>query len=96
MWRHIDSLDYEPLALEVNKVAPQFQHIKPADYFDLTAQTTVNEHLTLTFEVQNLLDRDPPIVGSDIGSTTYNSGNTYPATYDTLGRRFVMSAKVNF
>ncbi|NIJ34436.1 TonB-dependent receptor domain-containing protein [Sphingomonas oligoaromativorans] len=96
LWRHIDSLDYEPLALEVNKVAPQFQHIKPADYFDLTAQTTVNEHLTLTFEVQNLLDRDPPIVGSDIGSTTYNSGNTYPATYDTLGRRFVMSAKVNF
>ncbi|MGN6121629.1 MAG: TonB-dependent receptor plug domain-containing protein [Sphingomonas oligoaromativorans] len=97
LWRHIDSLNYEPQALaDGADIAPQFRHIKPADYFDLTAQTTVNEHLTLTFEVENLLDRTPPIIGSTTGSTTYNSGNTYPATYDALGRRFVMTAKVNF
>jgi outer membrane receptor protein involved in Fe transport len=77
-------------------IDPRFRRIKAADYFDLTSQVTVNEHLTVTLEVENLLDRKPPIVGSDVGSTTYNSGNTYPATYDALGRRFVMSAKVNF
>ena len=97
LWRHIDSLNYEPQALaDGADIFEPYRHIKAADYFDLTAQTTVNEHLTLTFEVENLLDRNPPIIGSTTGSTTYNSGNTYPATYDTLGRRFVMTAKVNF
>ena len=46
--------------------------------------------------MQNLLDRDPPIVGNTAGSTTYNSGNTYPSTYDALGRRYAVSAKLKF
>jgi outer membrane receptor protein involved in Fe transport len=97
LWRHIDSLKYEPRALaDGANIFEPYRHIKAADYFDLTSQVPVNEHLTLTFEVENLLDRKPPIIGSTTGSTTYNSGNTYPATYDALGRRFVMTAKVNF
>ena len=75
---------------------PEFRKIKAANYFDLTAQFMATEHFTLTFVVQNLLDRKPPIVGSDIGSTLYNSGNTYPSTYDALGRRFVATAQVKF
>jgi outer membrane receptor protein involved in Fe transport len=77
-------------------INPEFRKIKAANYFDLTAQFVTTEHLTLTFEVENLLDRKPPIVGSDVGNTLYNSGNTYPSTYDALGRRFVATAKVAF
>jgi len=77
-------------------INPEFRHIKAANYFDLTAQFVTTEHLTLTFVVQNLLDKKPPIVGSDVGNTLYNSGNTYPSTYDALGRRFTMTAKVDF
>ena len=73
-----------------------FGHIKSFDYFDLSARVDVMKSLELTFTVQNLFDRNPPLTGTNIGSTTYNSGNTYPSTYDTLGRRYAVSARVRF
>ena len=50
----------------------------------------------LTMTVTNLFDTDPPIVGSTIGSTSFNSGNTYPSTYDALGRRFAIGGRLKF
>ncbi|MEO7689801.1 MAG: TonB-dependent receptor [Sphingomonas sp.] len=75
---------------------PQFRHIKAADYFDLATRFQVGEHFTLTITVDNVLNRKPPIVGNDIGSTAFNSGNTYPSTYDSLGRRFGVSGRLKF
>ncbi|WP_242446184.1 TonB-dependent receptor domain-containing protein [Sphingopyxis lindanitolerans] len=77
-------------------VDPQFRHIKAKNYFDLTARFNVSENLTFTATVQNMLNQKPPIVGNTIGSTTYNSGNTFPSTYDALGRRYAVSAKLKF
>lgn len=77
-------------------VDPKFRKIKSSHYFDLTARFNVSDNLTFTATVQNLLDNKPPIVGNTIGSTTYNSGNTFPATYDALGRRYAVSAKLKF
>jgi len=73
-----------------------FNKIKAYDYFDLTAQFFASEHMTLTMTVANLFDKDPPLLGNTIGSTTYNSGNTYPSTYDPLGRSYRVTAKVKF
>jgi iron complex outermembrane receptor protein len=73
-----------------------FGHIPSYNYFDLAMRFSLNEHLDLTFTVQNLLNKLPPIVGSTIGSTTFNSGNTYPSTYDALGRRYAASARLRF
>ncbi len=73
-----------------------FNQIGARDYFDLTARVGVNDNLSLIFGVQNLLDKEPPLVGGEAGSTTFNSGNTFPSTYDALGRRFVATAKVRF
>jgi iron complex outermembrane receptor protein len=75
---------------------PQFRHIKAADYFDLAARFGVGDHMTLTLTVDNLLDRKPPIVGSTIGSTAFNSGNTYPSTYDAVGRRYGASVRIKY
>lgn len=77
-------------------VDPKFRKIKAAHYFDLTGRFSVSDNLTVTLTVQNLLDKKPPIVGNTIGSTTYNSGNTFPSTYDALGRRYAVSAKLKF
>ncbi|KGB53172.1 TonB-dependent receptor precursor [Sphingopyxis sp. LC81] len=77
-------------------VDPKFRKIKSAHYFDLTGRFSVSENLTVTMTVQNLLDKKPPIVGNTIGSTTYNSGNTFPSSYDALGRRYAVSAKLKF
>ena len=77
-------------------VDPKFRKIKSAHYFDMTARFNVSDNLTFTATVQNLLDKKPPIVGNSIGSTTYNSGNTFPSSYDALGRRYAVSAKLKF
>jgi outer membrane receptor protein involved in Fe transport len=77
-------------------VDPQFRKIPSKWYFDFSTRFNVNEHFDLTFTVMNLFDKKPPIVGNTIGSTTYNSGNTFPATYDALGRRFAAGARIMF
>jgi outer membrane receptor protein involved in Fe transport len=56
----------------------------------------VSDHVTFTVAAQNLFNRKPPVVGASIGSTSYNSGNTFPSTYDALGRRFAASVRLKF
>ncbi len=77
-------------------VEEEFRAIPSEHYFDLTARWNVNDNFTFAFTVQNLLDNKPYLVGNTIGSTTFNSGNIYPATYDALGRRYAVSAKLRF
>jgi outer membrane receptor protein involved in Fe transport len=66
------------------------------DYFDLATRIGVGDNLTLTLTVANLFDKKPPLTGQDIGSTSYNSGNTFPSTYDALGRTFRVGARLRF
>jgi len=77
-------------------VDPRFRSIKAKNYFDLSTRFSVTDNFTLTMTVQNLFDLEPPTVGGTVGSTTYNGGNTYPSTYDALGRRFAVSGRVTF
>lgn len=72
-----------------------FGKIYAHDYLDLTTRFNI-EQITFTLTVQNLFNTKPPIVGNTIGSTSYNSGNTYPSSYDALGRRFAVGARVKF
>ncbi len=105
LWRHIGAVAYEFADTDPAFSGPvpglggrvlDFNHIDAHDYFDLTTRFNVNDNFTFTFGIQNLLDQDPPIVGSGVGSTTFGSGNTFPATYDALGRRFVAGARLRF
>ena len=73
-----------------------FRHIKAFDYFDLTLRANVSDHLTLTGTVQNIGDRKPPLIGATTGSTAFNSGNTLPSSYDTLGRAYRVGASIRF
>jgi outer membrane receptor protein involved in Fe transport len=112
LWRHISGMQQEPDDVAGSGPAfsgtlpvgfgyregetVNFGKIGAYDWFDLSLRFNVNDNLTFTAAVQNLFDKDPPVVGSSIGSTAYNSGNTYPSTYDALGRRFAVSARVKF
>ncbi len=73
-----------------------FTQIPAESYFDLTFQWDVIENVLFTFTVVNVLDNQPAIVGSDIGSTAFNSGNVFPSTYDPLGRRYAASLRFSF
>ena len=112
LWRHISGMQQEPLDITATADAfsgplpagfgyregetVDFGKISAYDWFDLTVRFNVTDNFSMSATVQNLLDKDPPVVGSSIGSTSFNSGNTFPSTYDALGRRFAVSARLKF
>lgn len=112
LWRHIDSMEQEPLDViasgpffngtiadgipGVGGRTVNFGKIEAFDYFDLSTRFGVSENLTLTLTVQNLFDKKPPLTGNNAGTTTFNSGNTFPSTYDAVGRRFGVNARLRF
>ena len=62
-------------------------------YLDLSAMYEVSKHLSLRFGVNNVLDKDPPLVNEY--NTTTGAPNTYP-TYDTLGRQMYAAFTAKF
>jgi outer membrane receptor protein involved in Fe transport len=64
--------------------------IKSYTWLDLTAGWEFNRMVNLTGGVRNLLDKDPPI----LGSSQLPANNTIPATYDTLGRQLFLTLNV--
>lgn len=106
LWRYMSRVNYEYGDAFKGKInAPgtsvdgkdaDFNFIPAYNIFDLTARAAVGENLTLTFGIQNLFDKQPKVVGMDLGPTSYNSGNIYPSTYDALGRRYSVTARFRF
>lgn len=103
LWRWADQLDYEKILDNpfegsglggVNDT--EFLNMKAASYFDLGYAKTFADMFTVRLLVSNLFDESPPIVGSFLGGTGWNSGNTYPSSYDVLGRRWNLTASVRF
>jgi iron complex outermembrane recepter protein len=73
-----------------------FNRIRAYHYFDLSAQFDIMKTMTLTIGATNLFNVAPPVVGAQTGSTAANSGNTFPSTYDPLGRSFNASVRLKF
>lgn len=96
-WRYIGKLTKDDIVLNgadpADYVVPV---IKARSYFDLSGTVQVAERFQLRGGINNLFDKKPPIVGNDYGGTAENSGNTFPATYDPLGRAFFIGASVTF
>jgi iron complex outermembrane recepter protein len=97
LYRYIDGMVVEPLAADsVDGFLPAFSSIGSYSYWDLTGAWQVLDNVRLTLVVSNLFDKDPPVVGNDIGSTATNSGNTFPTVYDTIGRYYTLGLNVKF
>ena len=62
-------------------------------YLDLSAMYEVSENLSVRLGVNNVLDKDPPLVNEF--ETTTGAPNTYP-TYDTLGRQMYVAFTAKF
>lgn len=91
-----DTFTHSPIYAQDAKIGAQ-------SYFDLTMTYDFGDHLTWRLGATNLLDKQPPLVssGSSSGinsacSGTYCSGNTYPGTYDALGRYVFTGVTMNF
>ena len=98
LWRWIDGVTYEfnDGMDGGNGFLAESQAFDDASYFDLSFRSNVSENFDVTFSVFNLLDRDAPETSSFIGSSSFNSGNTYPTTYDVLGRRYQVTGRLRF
>ena len=85
-WRHLGSVrdDDDTIDYVVEKL-PAY------DLFDLSMSYDVDEAFTLAMGVNNLFDKTPPIIG-----TNQEQSNTYPGTYDPLGRDYFVSATMRF
>jgi len=88
-WRYYDSVEL------INAVSPQQLDFKldEQNYFDLAAEWHVTEKSSVLLGVNNILDEDPPLSGV-VGTT--GNGNTYPQTYDALGRWIFLRGSIGF
>ena len=91
-WRYIGGTQAEPGTVALD----QYKTIKPYNYIDLSLSTTVFKALKLGLTINNLFDKDPPFVGTGISGGAVNFGNTMPTQYDVIGRRYTVTAQLNF
>ena len=94
LWRHIGSMDAQ--SNEASALFPTFRSVSSQDYFDLTFGYVWKDSVRVSLLVANLLDEDPPILGNETGSTSFNSGNTFPSLFDTVGRTYAVNLKLTF
>ncbi|MEE4288158.1 MAG: TonB-dependent receptor [Erythrobacter sp.] len=105
-WRYLSGVEQEPLDIASQGEAfignspvfgdVDFTQIPAESYFDLSFQWDVMQNVLFTATVTNLFDNQPAVVGSDIGTTAFNSGNVFPSSYDTLGRRYTAGIRFSF
>ncbi len=104
LWRWQDEMVYEKILAnpfaggsEANNGAA-FLKMDAQSYFDLSWSNTfgADDQFSVNVLIINLTDEDPPIVGSFLGVSGYNSGNTYPSNYDVLGRRWSLTGTYRF
>lgn len=99
-WRHTGGVKLAALDPKFNltdEVSPAYARLRAQDYFDLATAFRIRKRLELRLGVNNLLDRQPPLVVSNTaaGDGPYNA-NTYPTWYDPLGRFVYASVSVGF
>ena len=101
-WRHISAVKYEatssdPLLSIVGSTFPTNEKLAARDYFDIALQWNIDKTFSLRGGINNLLDKDPPLVGSGTADpSVFGNGNTFPGTYDALGRLVFMNLTMKF
>lgn len=99
-WRYLSSVKVDTLSpnpfLNNPDAAPQSDNrIGTYGYIDLLFSLPIKDTATFRIGVNNLFDKDPPIV-SIASAGGFANGNTFPGTYDTLGRTVFVNLTADF
>lgn len=86
-WRYYGKVDYKGTT---DKLIPN--GISAQSYLDLVGSFDLNDHVSLLAGVNNVLDKEPPMVGLTLST----NANTVSGYYDTLGRYLHASVTVRF
>jgi iron complex outermembrane receptor protein len=98
-WRHIGNTEIDtanPSPLLSAKVNPLIQYTGSRDYLDLIGTDQIFSGVQLQIGINNLFDKDPPILATNALPPPFFNGNTYPQVYDTLGRYVFANLKIDF
>lgn len=101
-WRYIGPVSAETASGNATLQPPGTFNFDPGlriasqSYFDLASTVRIGDRFSFRLGVNNVTDKQPPFVtsgnggraGSNLCPTGPCNGNTYPATYDALGRYF--------
>ena len=101
-WRYLGSAAAETTSTNPQLAGtpiPNYSHIPSYSYIDLQASFAITKIVRLQLGVNNIADKDPPIVVSGsggftsdcptlsgIGGSSSCNGNTWPGVYDPIGR----------
>jgi outer membrane receptor protein involved in Fe transport len=79
-WRVIGEVeDASPTTFRVEQIDAQH-------YFDVSTAFDINPSVRIVAGIENLLDEEPPTLGGNAADA-----NTFPASYDVIGRRVGVS-----
>jgi outer membrane receptor protein involved in Fe transport len=81
-WRYIASVDADSGHAGGTLDDP----LEARNYLDLAATWRYSDRWEFRAGINNVMDKDPPLIGSGNLSTTFLNGNTAPQVYDALGR----------
>jgi iron complex outermembrane receptor protein len=104
-WRYISHVKFDAnqsnifLADPLGRTDVVDAKIKSYNYFDLSGTWRVRDAVTFRAGVNNLFDKDPPFLDSTdfpAAGPPYGNGNTYPGTYDALGRTIFVGLTADF
>ena len=86
-WRYFSGVKAE----ETQGAEGADAHMKAESYIDLALTARMQQRLNLRLGVNNVFDKEPPIVGAPAAN-----GNTFPQVYDALGRYIYAGFTVDF
>jgi len=104
-WRYFSSVKNDALSGDcdivgtggcVGNVAPANQKIPAQSFFDLTLSARIADRYNFRLGANNILDKEPPIVGGEVSNAPFGNGNTFPQMYDALGRFLFAGVTVDF
>ncbi|MBU3022270.1 TonB-dependent receptor domain-containing protein [Aestuariibacter sp. A3R04] len=88
-WRYYGGVD---IVAQGSDGEEKTGEIASYSFFDISGSYVVNEHVQVSMGVNNILDKEPPMVGSSLAT----NANTVAGFYDTLGRYLFTNVTVSF
>ncbi|HEU4821689.1 MAG TPA: TonB-dependent receptor, partial [Qipengyuania sp.] len=88
-WRYFD-----PVAVDGGN--PGSSRFDAQNYFDLALSWEVGDNYNFRLGANNILDREPPVTGSQACPAGFCNGNTFSQVYDALGRYIYAGVTLDF
>jgi outer membrane receptor protein involved in Fe transport len=99
-WRYFSSVknDAESSDCDIGcgTAADANRKIPSQSYFDLALTARLADRYNFRLGANNILDKQPPVVGGEVSNAPFGNGNTFPQVYDALGRFLFAGVTVDF